>query len=155
MKFLFYHSQLRIREHLTHKQVLLNFSNYVFFVFIRTDLVIYFRMNSISPKKCQDILMLITVGEGTISPLTHLLPVSKSIIHTQLFFAGSHWTIILFKSHNSSLLKLYGRKRPLAFAWTGMHVFLRLYGVQFTFLHNNEKEINAQMQIALLKIKSK
>lgn len=90
MKFLFYHSQLRIREHLTHKQVLLNFSNYVFFVFIRTDLVIYFRMNSISPKKYQDILMLITVGEGTISPLTHLLPVSKSIIHTQLFFAGSH-----------------------------------------------------------------
>lgn len=63
------HSQLRIREHLTHKQVLLNFSNYVFFVFIRTDLVIYFRMNSISPKKYQDILMLITVGEGTISPL--------------------------------------------------------------------------------------
>lgn len=156
MKFLFYHSQLRIREHLTHKQVLLNFSNYVFFfVFIRTDLVIYFRMNSISPKKYQDILMLITVGEGTISPLTHLLPVSKSIIHTQLFFAGSHWTIILFKSHNSSLLKLYGRKRPLAFAWTGMHVFLRLYGVQFTFLHNNEKERNAQMQIALLQIKSK
>lgn len=90
MKFLFYHSQLRIREHLTHKQVLLNFSNYVFFVFIRTDLVIYFRMNSISPKKYQDILMLITVGEGTISPLTHLLQVSKSIIHTQLFFAGSH-----------------------------------------------------------------
>lgn len=128
-----------------------------FFVFIRTDLVIYFRMNSISPKKCQDILMLITVGEGTISPLTHLIPVSKSIIHTQLFFAGSHWTIILFKSHNSRLLKLYGRKRPLrlAFAWTGMHVFLRLYGVQFTFLHNNEKERNAQMQIALLKIKSK
>lgn len=31
MKFLFYHSQLRIREHLTHKQVLLNFSNYIFF----------------------------------------------------------------------------------------------------------------------------
>lgn len=31
MQFLFYHSQLRIREHLTHKQVLLNFSNYVFF----------------------------------------------------------------------------------------------------------------------------
>lgn len=99
--------------------------------------------------------MLITVGEGTIAPLTHLLQVSKSIIHTQLFFAGSHWTIILFKSHNSRLLKLYGRKRPLAFAWTGMHVFLRLYGVQFTFLHNNEKERNAQMQIALLKIKSK
>lgn len=155
MKFLFYHSQLRIREHLTHKQVLLNFSNYVFFCLYsnRSGNIFPYEFNF--PKEIPGYTYAITVGEGTISPLTHLIPLSISIIHAQLFFAGSHWTIILFKSHNSSLLKLYGRKRPLAFAWTGMHVFLRLYGVQFTFLHNNEKERNAQMQIALLKIKSK
>lgn len=155
MKFLFYHSQLRIREHLTHKQVLLNFSNYVFFCLYsnRSGNIFPYEFNF--PKEMPGYTYAYNSRRGDYLSLDSPTSSLKRIIHTQLFFAGSHWTIILFKSHNSSLLKLYGRKRPLAFAWTGMHVFLRLYGVQFTFLHNNEKERNAQMQIALLKIKSK
>lgn len=155
MKFLFYHSQLRIREHLTHKQVLLNFSNYVFFCLYsnRSGNIFPYEFNF--PKEIPGYTYAYNSRRGDYLSLDSPTSTLKKHHSHAVIFAGSHWTIILFKSHNSSLLKLYGRKRPLAFAWTGMHVFLRLYGVQFTFLHNNEKERNAQMQIALLKTKSK